>query len=97
MSEKPAAPAALVQNVRKIILYISPRDPDPLKDSHNLRWDLGMAEYQRKSLQVPFNREAQSYDPEAFMTVAACAGLTTVGSAIRLVAGAAGFTYKREE
>jgi hypothetical protein len=72
-------------------LFISPYDPDPLKDSHSLRWDLGMAEYQRKALQAPFNRVAQRYEPDAYVAVGACADLTTVAAAISLVAEAAGF------
>jgi hypothetical protein len=97
MAKKQSAPAQLVEKVRDTILFISPEDPSPLKDSHSLRWDCGMAEYQRKSLHVPFNREARLYAPEAYIRVADCAALATVGKAIALVAKAAGFTYQEEK
>lgn len=84
-------PKALVDDVREALLFISPYDPDPLKDSHSLRWDLGMAEYQRKALQVPFNRIAQRYNADAYIAVGACADLKTVAAAISLVTEAAGF------
>lgn len=91
---KPPAPTALVDEVRRAIVFMSPNPPAGApNDDDKLESKWRLFTYQRRALAGPFERAARGYKDDAVIARGKCEELKTVKAAIKLVATAAGFSY----
>ena len=91
-----SAPDKLVDEVKAAIRFVSPVELAELQDTDKLESKCRLFSMQRKALAAPFQRTARKFkkDDTPTVTRTQCDDLKTVKAAIKLVAGAAGFSYE---